>query len=197
MISVQSKKLLFTLIFIIIFSFPIMAKDRVAIVSNSQAYYLSKLLKIDDDKNSIQRTNNAVGGSFIWSKDPEIKDFPKRAKKYDYAIVYFGTNELLQGYDLWRYIKELCNFSNSIHKENKNLKLIFIEIPKCKIKGYEKQIKEWNTYLQGFCKVDSFRNYCYFQCLPKNYDLKDELHVDDASQLRLWEEVKFKFNIKE
>ena len=88
MISVQSKKLLFTLIFIIIFSFPIMAKDRVAIVGNSQAYYLSKLLKIDDDKDTIQRTNNAVWGSYIWSKDPEIKDFPKRAKKYDYGGNY-------------------------------------------------------------------------------------------------------------
>ena len=181
------KKFIISIILIILFTLTCYAESNIAIVGNSQAYYLSKICKIDDNKGTLSKTDNAVGGCFIDSTFPEIAMFPQRCKNYNKVILFFGTNEILKNYDLWDYILKINKYCLDIHKVNSDCKIYIIEIPKFKTQRvFDSKINLWNTSLELMC---SNYKYIKYQKLPNKVEFKDELHLSDITLLELMQNI--------
>lgn len=181
------KNIIIIFIFSILFITNVFCNSKIAIVGNSQAYYMAKAVNVDDDIHSIQRTNNAVGGSFIWSTDIEISTFPYRAYNYDDCILFFGTNEILNNYELVDYLDYFVKYTTSIHKYNPKIKIKVIEIPKIKgIKQWDNIINDWNDILHLY--IDSIEYLEYIK-LPKKPGFKDPIHLDDNTLIKIYNDA--------
>ena len=165
------------------------AKDRVAIVGNSQASMMSYYIDVDQTSvHTIDYGINSKGSIDLDTKDDEIVGFPKRAINYDDAIMFFGTNEILRGFTFEDFFNKLSKYINSVFQNNPNIKIFLVEIPR-----YSKKSKEynnhsliaatWNKMLELY--AGNSEN-IYFVRLPKNYTLQDDLHLSSYDFTRLW-----------
>jgi len=178
------KELIISIVFIVLFISNVICNPRVAIVGNSQAYYMAKAVNVDDNVNNICRTNNAVGGTFIWSPDIEISTFPYRAHNYDDCILFFGTNELLNNFTFKDYFDYFVYFTKEIHYNNPEMIIKVIEIPKVKgYKQYDDIIKGWNYLLNLYIEQVEYLDYVK---IPNNPTFKDYIHLDDNTLIKIY-----------
>ena len=193
---------------------------NVAIVGDSHASFMSDLIKIDNDFNSVSVGNHSVGGDDLeargngidittdWAhgnipiaKKGELKgwinNFFDDAEKIELAICWFGANNL--NGDINYFEEKYRQWIKKVRRKSKVCKLVLMPIPYINLE--KKEVYQKNSNVDRYNNVikklvEEFKDQnVYFEEHPSNYQYADTAHFDKDTFTNIWNNIKIKYNL--
>ena len=191
---------------------------NVALVGNSHASYMGKLLGIDSDLNCLIIGNHSVGGDDIpnWGIPNDgitynnkliarkgdckgwINEFITDSPKVEVAICWFGSNSINRNINTFE--TEYRNWINAVRAKS-NCKLILMAIPYNRFnpqKDYQTNanIDKFNAVIKKLANEFKDKN-VYYESIPTNYTFmnSDRAHLSKETYQTIWNNCKSKYNI--
>ena len=195
---------------------------NIAIVGNSHASYMSRMVGVDNDLGSLTLGNHSIAGNEFSSagvlNDAEgkngivakkgdaknwITEFINDSKYIDYAILFFGSNLISSNINSFE-----TSYRNFVKQVNPDCKLILMALPYGDYNGtsdpgknhtwkdYEKKenIDKFSAIIK---KIASEFSNCYYEEIPLGMTYSDYVHMDSKSYKTIYEQIKTKYKFPE
>lgn len=193
---------------------------NVAIVGDSHASFMSDLIKIDNDLNSVSVGNHSVGGDDLeargngieittdWAhgnipiaKKGELKGWINKffddIDKIELAICWFGANNL--NGDINYFEEKYIEWIKKVRRKSKTCKLVLMPIPYVNLE--EKEVFQKDFNVDRYNKI--IKNIAvqfqdqdvFFEEHPENVEYADAAHFNRDTFMKIWTNIKIKYNL--